>query len=96
MHATITTLQFPTAAAREEALDQLARLVRTAATLPDLVTTCVVDSGPDEITMFTAYVDEAAAEAVSAELRPALAAAVGALVSGPPTRRAGRVVAMAP
>jgi quinol monooxygenase YgiN len=96
MHATITTVRFPTSAAREAALDQLARLVRTAATLPGVVTACVVDTGPDELTMFTAYANEAAAESASGELRPALSAAIGPLVSGPPERRAGRVVAIAP
>jgi hypothetical protein len=96
MHATITTVAFRTPAAREEALDRLAELVATAATLPGVVTACIVDTGPGEITMFTAYASEAAAEAASGALRPALAAAIGPLVSGPPARRAGRVVAVAP
>lgn len=96
MHATVTRLHFPTAAAREAALDQLAELVRTAATLRGVVTAYIVDTGPDEITMFTVYANEAAAKAAGEELRPALSAAIGPLVTGPPERGAGRVVVVAP
>jgi hypothetical protein len=96
MHATITTLRIPNAAARAGALDQLAVLVRTAGSLAGVVTACVVETGHDEITMVTVYADEAAAEAASDELRPALAEAIGPLVSGPPERRAGSVAAFVP
>jgi quinol monooxygenase YgiN len=96
MYATITTVRFRTAAARDAALDQLARLVRTAATLPGVITVGIVDTGADELTIFTVYASEAAAESASSDFRPALSAAIGPLVSAPPDRRAGRVVAVAP
>jgi hypothetical protein len=96
MHGTITTLRFPTAEAREAAVERLAPLVQEAATHDEVLVASVVEIGLDELVMFTAYADEAAAEAVSATLRPALAEAIGPLVSAPPERRTGRVVALAP
>jgi hypothetical protein len=96
MYATITTLQFPTAQARATALEPLAGLVGSAAGVAGVVSACVVETGPDELTMVTVYADEDAAAAASAELRPALAAAIGPLVSGPPARRSGRVAALVP
>jgi hypothetical protein len=75
------------------ALQQLLSRVRFLEGLCDCY---VVRTGPRELTMITIYESEAASTAASDQLRPTLAASVGAHVSGPPERRAGEVVARRP
>ena len=54
--------------------------------------TVTVETAARELVLFTAYDSGAKADPSSASMRPMIAAAVGPLVAGTPSRSEGRVV----
>ena len=54
--------------------------------------TVTVETTARELVLFTAYDSGAKADPASASMRPMIAAAVGPLVAGTPSRSEGRVV----
>jgi hypothetical protein len=92
MHATVTRLRFES----DEGIAAAAAALRTMiAGLPKTVgiRDCyVVEAGARELILLTVYTSAADANATSASMRPAIAAAVGPLVAGPPSRSEGRVL----
>jgi hypothetical protein len=93
MYGSITRLPLKSEASLGPAATALQHLLSETGELDPLCDCYVIQTGPSELTMITIYESEAASTAASDQWRPTLAASVGAHVSRPPERRAGKVLA---
>lgn len=89
---TVTRLSFDGAEATAEAVTGLAELLDEAAGRYGFVAGHLLRADEAELILVTVYSSEAAAESLSAELRPRMAETVGPLVRQPPDRSEGDVV----
>jgi hypothetical protein len=92
MHATVTRLTFQRDERVEAAEAALRQVIDGLPTTLGVRDCYIVMTAARELVLFTAYDSEAKADAASASVRPAIAAAVGPLVAGTPSRSEGRVV----
>jgi hypothetical protein len=92
MHATVTRLRFQSDEGAEAAETALRRVIDGLRTTLGVRDCYVVETAARVLVLFTAYDSQAKADAASASMRPMIAAAVGPLVAGTPSRSEGRVV----
>jgi hypothetical protein len=92
MHATVTRLRFQSDERAEAAEAALRRVIDGLPATLGVRDCYLVETAARELVLFTAYGSEAEADAASASMRPLIAAEVGPLVAGTPSRSEGRVV----
>jgi hypothetical protein len=92
MHATLTRLSFQSDDGVEAAEAALRRVIDGLPATLGVRDCYVVETAARALVLFTAYDSEAEADAASASMRPMIAAEVGPLVAGTPSRSEGRVV----
>jgi hypothetical protein len=92
MHATVTHLSFQNDERVKAAAAALHRIIDRLPSTLGMRDCYVVQTAARELVLFTAYDSEAEAAAASASMRPAIATAVGPLVTGRPSRSEGPVV----